>query len=188
MSVGCNQRFANASILVVDDVVFTQKLISKALAKAGFCKIEIASDGAEALQKTYDMCPDLVILDINMPKLDGFGYCELVRGDLNLPRMPIIVQTAVEERKVRLRALSCGADDFLTKPLDMDELSLRICLHVERYFMMRDMSDMCDYLEMEIEHANNLRAYIEQAKHPQSGVDLLDEHLEVMKQLIAVSK
>ena len=187
MSIRSNPRFANACILVVDDVTFTRRLIAAALTKAGFHRIESAENGAEALQKTYDLCPDLVILDLNMPKLDGFGYCELVRGDKNLPRMPIIVQTGVEERKARLRALSCGADDFLTKPLDMDELSLRICVHVDRYFMLRDMKDMCSYLEMEIEQTQLLRPYIEQAQAAQSGTDLFEKHLDVMKELIEVS-
>lgn len=187
MVVRSNQRFANARILVVDDVDFTRRLISSALVKSGFSCIETAENGAEALQKTYDVCPDLVILDLNMPKLDGFGYCELVRGDKNLPRMPIVVQTGFDERKARLRALSCGADDFLTKPLDMDELSLRICVHVDRYFMLRDMSNMCDYLEMEVEKTQELRRYIEQSSEPQSGHDLLDKHLDVMKELIEFS-
>jgi DNA-binding response OmpR family regulator len=187
MSVASNSRFANACILIVDDVDFTRRLIARALEKTGFRRIEVAENGAEALQKTYDLCPDLVILDLNMPKLDGFGYCELVRGDPNLPRMPIIVQTAIEERKARLHALSCGADDFLTKPLDMDELSLRICVHIERYFMLRDMSDMCAYLEMEVEQAQKLRSYIEQAEAAESGTDLLDKHLDVMRELIEFS-
>lgn len=185
MSIKANPRFTNARILVVDDVAFTRRLICSALNKAGFMRIDVAEDGAEALQKTYDLNPDLVILDLNMPKLDGFGYCELVRGDPNLPRMPIIVQTGVEERKARLQALSCGADDYLTKPLDMDELALRICVHIERYFMLRDLGSMCNYLEMEIEQANGLRPFIDPTDAGKPGADLLDKHLELMKELIA---
>jgi len=140
-------RFAHACILVVDDSVFERRLITAALKKAGFNKIEAAIDGVEALKKTYDLRPDLVLLDLCMPNLDGFGYCEKVRGDKNLLRMPIIVQTALEDRNSRLRALSCGANDFLLKPLDMDEVALRIGLHIENYFMLHQLKALRDYLD-----------------------------------------
>ncbi|MDR3425047.1 MAG: response regulator [Alphaproteobacteria bacterium] len=187
MSIKSSLRCANARILIVDDAEFTRRLTSAALAKAGFRRIEFAKDGVEALQKTAELHPDLVILDLSMPRLDGFGYCERVRGDTSLPRMPIIVQTALEDRQSRLRALSCGADDFLTKPLDMDELCLRICVHVERYFMLCDANDMCGYLKMEIEQMQRLRAYMEQGHPASSGTDLLDNHLDVMKVLVECS-
>ena len=139
-------RLSQASILVVDDSQFSTRLITTALAKAGFNAIETAKDGMEAMEKTRHLKPELVILDIVMPKLDGFGYCEQVRKDLDLPRMPIIVQTMLEDRETKLRALSCGADDFLHKPLDADELVLRTRVHLERYFMLQDLNEMCLYL------------------------------------------
>ncbi len=140
-------RFSHACILVVDDSVFERRLISTALKKAGFNKIEGANDGVEALKKTYELRPDLVLLDLCMPNLDGFGYCEKVRADRQLLQMPIIVQTALEDRNSRLRALSSGANDFLLKPLDMDEVSLRICVHIENYFMLHQLKALRDYLD-----------------------------------------
>ena len=181
-------RFSDARILVVDDSLFTRRLISTALKKAGFTKILTADDGAEAVQKTYDFKPNLVLLDLKMPNLDGFGYCEMVRKDPELLRMPIIVQTELDDRQSRLHALSCGADDFLTKPLDMAELTLRICVHIERYFMLRDMKDMCDYLKMEIDSVRGLRSEIKKLKVSSAKKGDMDNHFEVLEQLAHLTK
>jgi len=180
-------RFSCARILVVDDSVFERQLISMALQKAGFQRIISADDGADALKKTKEFQPDLVLLDLQMPTLDGFGYCELVRKDPTLPRMPIIVQTALEDRQSRLRALSCGADDFLTKPLDMAELTLRIGVHVDRYFMLREMENMCDYLKMELETVHHVRSAMDDANVASMSRTKLERHYEVLEQLAFLS-
>jgi DNA-binding response OmpR family regulator len=180
-------RFSCARILIVDDSVFERRLISIALERAGFTRMMTADDGADAVQKTYEFIPDLVLLDLKMPNLDGFGYCEMVRKDPALPKMPVIVQTASEDRQSRLHALSCGADDFLTKPLDITELTLRICAHIERYFMLRDMEDMCGYLKMELDMVQGLRSDIEKSDFSASSKDNLDNHFEVLKQLAHLS-
>lgn len=180
-------RFSHARILVVDDSVFDRRLISIALKKEGFHRIYTAGDGADAVQKTKDLLPDLVLLDLNMPNLDGFGYCEMVRSDKAIPRMPIIVQTSLKDRKSWMHALSCGADDFLTKPLDMAELALRICVHVERYFMLRDLEDMCEYLKMEVELLRGLHGDIEKTDLEVSKMNALRRHYEVLEQIIYVS-
>ncbi|MFA4993737.1 MAG: response regulator [Bdellovibrionales bacterium] len=177
-------RFPHARILVVDDSVFDRRLISIAMKKAGFHKIMTADDGAEAVQKTYDFCPDLVLLDLNMPNLDGFGYCEMVRNDKTLPRMPIIVQTAMKNRQSWMHALSCGADDFLTKPLDMAELTLRICVHIEHFYMLRDLENMCDYLKMELDNSHRLLNDIEKSELPLTKINLMNRHYEVLEQIV----
>ena len=100
------ERFAKANILVVDDSSFNTKLICSRLSAAGYCSIETAVDGVDGLKKTYKKMPDLVLLDIMMPNLDGFGYCERIRGDANAAHMPIIVQTALDDRATKIRALS----------------------------------------------------------------------------------
>jgi len=180
-------RFSHARILVVDDSVFDRRLILLALNKAGFNKVYAADDGADAVQKTYDLRPDLVLLDLNMPNLDGFGYCEMVRNDNSLPRMPIIVQTSMKNRQSWLRALSCGADDFLTKPLDMVELTLRICVHAERYFMLSDLENMCECLKMELDYAHGVRKDIEMSGLSVDEINALDRHYEVLEQIVCAS-
>lgn len=174
-------RFAQATILVVDDAALSLRLITSALAKKGFNKLITANDGLEALEKTYALQPDLVLLDLHMPKLDGFGYCEKVRNDPTLSRMPIIVQTALEDRETKLRSLSdAGADDFLNKPLDVDELYLRVRLHLERSFMLQDVTQMCQYLSMELEETRGL---VGQLAEPAPTLHKWQRHCEVLAEI-----
>jgi phosphoserine phosphatase RsbU/P len=177
-----SSRFFRARILVVDDAQLQVQIVAKILAKAGFLDVETASDGLDALTKTRCLEPALVILDLKMPNLDGFGYCELIRGDPSLPRMPILVQTASEERETMLRALSCGADDFLQKPLDAAELVLRVKIHLGRYFMLQDMGEMCLYLKMELEQTRHLLQTLEQSSAiSPATLNRLNRHHEVLQ-------
>jgi len=174
-------RLAHARILIVDDSRVSLTIITEALSKAGFQTIEKASDGLEAVEKTRIFKPDLVILDIRMPKLDGFGYCEQARKDSDIPHMPIIVQTALEDRETKLRALSSGADDFLNKPADPIELSLRARVHLERYFMLEDMRNMCDYLKMELDQAQSVMRQMSDASVSNKTMHMLNRHYEVLE-------
>ena len=181
-------RLSYARILVVEDNLVMQEVITSALAKAGFCKIETAKDGVEALEKTYSFEPDLVLLDLKMPNLDGFGYCEQVRNDGSLPRMPIIVQTMLDDRASKLQALSCGADDFLNKPIDVEELNLRVCNQLIRYFTYKEMLETYSYITMELEH---LRQKMRKEEHSaylsQSMRDALVRHCEVLETITSIS-
>jgi DNA-binding response OmpR family regulator len=135
-------RFANARILIIDDAPYNVKLIASRLEAAGYKNIETAQDGLDGLEKTAIFRPELVLLDIMMPNLDGFGYCERIRADKTADPIPIIVQTALGDRESMLRALTCGADDFLKKPLDMEEINLRVYVHLKRYFMLQDLEKL----------------------------------------------
>ena len=136
------ERFAKARLLVVDDIPLNIKVITAALHGAGYSNIHSATNGMEALKETYHLQPDLVLLDIMMPVMDGFEYCRIIRSDGGAHRMPIIVQTALNERADKLQALSCGADDFINKPIDCEEMILRVHVHLERYFMFQDTENM----------------------------------------------
>jgi putative two-component system response regulator len=176
-------RIANALILVADDIEFNRRIIVNVLKKNGFNAIETAVDGRDALEKTYRLKPAIVLLDLIMPVLDGFTYCEHVRKDESFAFMPIIVQTASDERKDKLRALSCGADDFVYKPLDQSELVLRVCLHLQRQIMLSDMNDTRQYLAMELEQAHRLIRHLKQSPAQEKAVAMLDEHCEVIKMI-----
>jgi DNA-binding response OmpR family regulator len=127
-----------------------------------------------------------VILDLQMPNLDGFDYCERVRADVELPRMPIIVETVNDQREAKLRALSCGADDFLLKPLDMEELGLRVSIHLDRYFMMQDIQNMCLYLKMEFGEMQRVIQRVEQTNAAPHILDALQHHCEVLETMTAL--
>ncbi|MGC2061426.1 MAG: HD domain-containing phosphohydrolase [Thermodesulfovibrionales bacterium] len=112
-------------ILIVDDEESNLKLLTRWLIPLGY-DIELASNGEEALQKTKANRPDLVILDIMMPTMDGYEACSLIKADPETKNIPIIMVTALHDRESKLKGLSVSANDFLSKPIDQAELTIRV--------------------------------------------------------------
>jgi two-component system alkaline phosphatase synthesis response regulator PhoP len=102
-------------ILVVDDDVEILELLRFNLKQAGF-SIGTAMNGVEALKKARSILPDLVVLDLMMPELDGFAVCEILRRDQVTAAIPIIMLTALSSQLGRLAGFDAGATDYLTKP------------------------------------------------------------------------
>ncbi len=175
-------RFKSAKILVVDDASFNLKVICAKLTASGYMNIETAAYGHEALKVTKRMMPDLVLLDLMMPVLDGFGYMEKIRADQNVVHMPIIVQTALNDRETKMRALSCGADDFLNKPLDLEEVALRVHIHLERFFILQHVDEVRGQLKVELKQANETIARMESGIS-ESDRELLTKHYDVLKNI-----
>jgi two-component system response regulator MprA len=112
----------NERILVVDDDVAITHALRRALSFAGY-SVEIAHDGEAGLRHVRDSTPDLVILDVLMPGVDGFEFCRRLRsGD----DTPVLMLTARDEVADRVRGLDAGADDYLVKPFAADELLARV--------------------------------------------------------------
>src|SRR5882724_9014925 len=100
-------------ILVVDDDADIVELLSFNLKQAGFA-IGTAANGIEALKKVRSMLPDLVLLDLMLPEMDGFAVCEILRRDANTAAIPVIMITALSGELARLSGLDCGASDYVT--------------------------------------------------------------------------
>lgn len=115
-------------VLVVDDEKSISDIIKFNLLKDGY-DVEVAEDGDEALKKVYTMQPDLILLDVMLPKLDGFQVCRKVRETFNTP---IIMLTAKEEEVDKVLGLELGADDYMTKPFGMRELLARVKANLRR--------------------------------------------------------
>src|SRR3990172_1892971 len=127
-------------ILVVDDEERNLRLMTAMLEPQGY-DVVLARDGEEALQKARMDLPDVVLLDIMMPGLDGFEVARQLRDSQETRTVPIIMVTALNEVNDRVKALEVGADDFLTKPVDKTELTARVrsSLKVKAYHdHMRD--------------------------------------------------
>lgn len=115
-------------VLVVDDESQISEIIKFNLEKEGY-EVETAADGQEALNKTHVFKPDIVLLDVMLPIIDGFQVCRKIRESF---AMPIIMLTAKEEEVDKVLGFELGADDYITKPFGMRELMARVKANLKR--------------------------------------------------------
>ncbi len=118
-------------ILVVDDSVTIRKLVEDAFDKRGF-RVLTAADGQDALEITLKENPDIIISDIAMPGMDGWEFCSQVRKNPYTSFIPFVFLSKKSEAPDRIRGLQLGADDYLTKPFEMEELVARVELILNR--------------------------------------------------------
>jgi len=124
-----------ARILVIDDDDFILKLVSVTLSQAGH-QVFTVSDGAEALQKAADIQPDLIILDVRMPGLDGYEVCRTLRNRPGFAHLPIMMLTANDTLEQKLKGFEAGADDYMIKPFQPAELEARMQVLLRRRGMV----------------------------------------------------
>ena len=117
-----NSSDQQQTILVADDEASIRRILETRLSMEGY-KVLPAADGIEALEIFESQHPDLIVLDVMMPKLDGYGVCQAVR---KVSRVPIIMLTALSDVTDRISGLEMGADDYMVKPFSSKELESRI--------------------------------------------------------------
>ena len=116
---------APIKILIADDEADILEIISFHLTKAGF-EVHTAKDGSEAIEKANTFAPDCIILDIMMPKRNGFEVCEYLRGNSQFDKTLIVLLTALNDEASHIKGLELGGDDFITKPISPKVLISRI--------------------------------------------------------------
>lgn len=114
---------ATGTILVAEDDRAVRDALVRALVLEGY-RVESATNGAEALDRVADTAPDILLLDVSMPMVDGLTVARVLRSEQN--RLPILMLTARTETSDRVAGLDAGADDYLPKPYDLDELLARV--------------------------------------------------------------
>lgn len=133
-------------ILIADDNQANVELLEAYLVDRE-CQIECAVDGQETLAKIDSFQPDLILLDVMMPKLNGFEVCEKIKGDPETRRIMVLMVTALNELGDIERAVAAGTDDFLSKPVQKLELLKR----VDNMLRLKDVSDENERLRRYIE-------------------------------------
>ncbi|OUS12952.1 hypothetical protein A9Q97_05510 [Rhodospirillales bacterium 47_12_T64] len=154
------EDISNRKILVVDDAQSLLDLIACILKKVGFTNIHLVKNGQEAMEIITSWAPDLIILDLMMPVMDGMEVCRQVRSSEKTASIPIIVQTGMDDNKERLKAFESGASDLITKPINALELVARTKLHLHNLLLTEEklsyQQEINDELAMAKEVQKNL--------------------------------
>ena len=141
-----------ARILIADDNSANRELLEAYLAAID-CEIELAVDGQDTLAKVESFHPDLILLDVMMPKLSGFEVCQKLKGDPTTSKIMVLMVTALNELGDIERAVKAGTDDFLSKPVNKVELLKR----VENMIRLKDTTDELERLRRYIQEMDDRR-------------------------------
>lgn len=131
-----------STVLIVDDDPTARETLVAMLENEGW-DLQLAKDGIQALRMLEKLQPDLILLDVMMPGMDGFEVCRRIRATPALAEVPILILTALDDRDSLLRGIEAGADDFLTKPADRRELVARVrtILRLNRYHTLLEQRE-----------------------------------------------
>ncbi len=127
-------------ILVVDDEISLQETLAYNLKKQGY-EVQTTGDGTEALELAREMEPDLIILDVMLPGLDGFEICRILRREMSTP---VLMLTARDDEIDRVVGLEVGADDYMAKPFSMRELLARVKAMLRRVRLIREEVNLAE--------------------------------------------
>ncbi len=147
----------NAKILVVDDVAENRDLLLRRLTRLGFAHVDQAANGVEALAAIAAQNYDLVLLDIMMPELDGFGVLEALRRDGRINELPILVISALSEMEPVVRCIELGAADFIVKPFNPTLLRARVLSTLEKKALSDLTRDALRRKQSELNEARTLQ-------------------------------
>ena len=118
-------KIATSTVLVIDDLADNRALLARHLRQQGY-GVREAADAESALESIRATPPDLVLLDVQMPGIDGYECCRRLKADRATSLLPVIIVTSLESREDRIRGIECGADEFLSKPVNKEELLARV--------------------------------------------------------------
>jgi two-component system, OmpR family, alkaline phosphatase synthesis response regulator PhoP len=146
MATEFEQEVRNSTILIADDIPQNVELLQAYLEELG-SKIVTAYDGEETLQRVAEAKPDLILLDIMMPRVSGFEICRKLKSDPATATIPICMVTALNEEGDIERAVEAGTDDFLSKPVNRWELLTRVRSLLRVRHLQNELERTLSYLE-----------------------------------------
>ena len=127
-------------ILIIDDTLTNLEVVSEALSDAGF-DVAIATSGDRALQQLDRRLPDLILLDVMMPGIDGFETCRRIKANARTCHVPIIFMTALTDTDSKIRALDLGAVDYISKPFHEKEVIVRVRTHLRLHYLTQNLAE-----------------------------------------------
>lgn len=147
----------DSALVVADDEPVNRLLIGKYLSSAGFTRVHMAENGAEAIELIQKLRPSLLILDIVMPVMDGFEVLEKLRASDDWADLPILVETALDAPEERSKVFDCGATDLVTKPLNGKELISRVKIHLERGILVTKLQEFHERLSDDLARSQTMQ-------------------------------
>jgi two-component system, NtrC family, sensor kinase len=168
------------SILIVDDTTNNIRLLFDILHHAGF-QVSVVKSGEMALEKVPYIQPDLILLDVMMPGIDGFETCRRLKTDENTRNIPIIFMTALVEVEHKVKGLQLGAVDYITKPIQVEEVLARVNVHLAlRTTQIKLIDEITDRRQAE----ENLQHTVKQLQQAQTQL-IQSEKMSSLGQLVA---
>lgn len=146
-------------ILIVDDTVTNVDLLTLVLKKQNY-KILVADSGKRALEQVRVLPPDLILLDIMMPGMDGFETCRRLKADQNFATIPVIFITALDEMRDKLKGFQVGGADFITKPFQAEEVLARVKAHLTIQKLYKDLAAKNQKLKRALEEVKELQGIV----------------------------
>lgn len=164
------------SILAVDDTPENLKVLAGMLRDKGY-EVRPVTSGKSALQAIKSQPPDLILLDINMPEMNGYEVCEKIKSEPMLKDIPVIFISALTETLDKVRAFSVGGVDYITKPFQFEEVNARVETHINLRRLMTNLEEIVKEKVNEIA-ASQMATILAMAKLSQSRDDATGTHLE----------
>jgi DNA-binding response OmpR family regulator len=152
----------NGKILIADDEVINVNFFQVMLTKLGF-SVDVAYDGEEALEKVNSFAPDLILLDLLMPKLSGFQVAEILKRDEDTREIPIVVLSAVSDIKDKVDMLELGIEDYITKPFNFVEILARIRNILRAKYLKKEIKQQQWRFQTFSELENYLGSFLKEA-------------------------
>jgi len=157
-SPAVSHEFADCTALVVDDTPANRNLVAFFLKAMGVGRIETAADGLDALERTAAIRPDIIVLDVMMPRMDGFEFLQRLRATPAFTGIPVLVATALDRPKDMAMAFDCGASDYIRKPIDRREMVARIGVHLRNRQLVRRLTAYHDRVRQDLRAATAMQA------------------------------
>ena len=168
-----------ASILVIDDEAENLKLVGGLLSEQGYT-VRLVPQAQMALRSAHAHPPDLVLLDIRLPNMDGYAVCAALKADPRTLAVPVIFCSALGETIDKVRAFTSGGVDFITKPFDADEVLARVATHIALRRAQRQLQQQNDQLQQEIAERARAEAEARQSRDELATQLLISEQIVTM--------